>query len=124
MGLLKKTRFGRHSHSSVDDGTYIDLGKLDFDNEGAGVGASMFKVAEIYRYEDIQKLTELVYGGHSLIIDYNAIAHDEPVIKRIFSELKSVARDINGDVAAIGREMIVVTQPGMPIDRAKIKGGF
>jgi SepF-like predicted cell division protein (DUF552 family) len=35
-----------------------------------------------------------------------------------------VARDTNGDVAAIGNNFIVVAPNGIRIDRKKIKGGY
>ena len=45
-------------------------------------------------------------------------------LKRVTNELKNVARDCNGDVAAIGNNLIVVTPNGMRIDRNKMRGGF
>jgi hypothetical protein len=58
------------------------------------------------------------------MIDYSPIANDQNTLKRITNELKSVARDTNGDVAAIGNNFIVVAPNGIRIDRKKIKGGY
>jgi SepF-like predicted cell division protein (DUF552 family) len=40
------------------------------------------------------------------------------------NELKNVARDTGGDVAAIGNNLIVVTPSGIKVDRHKLKGGY
>jgi filamentous hemagglutinin family protein len=58
------------------------------------------------------------------LIDYSALSNDSLTLKRITNELKAVARDTNGDVAAIGKNIIVVTPNGIKVDRQKIKGGF
>jgi SepF-like predicted cell division protein (DUF552 family) len=84
----------------------------------------MVKVAEIYRYEDLSAVTQPVYNGNILLVDYSALSNDSLTLKRITNELKAVARDTNGDVAAIGKNIIVVTPNGIKVDRQKIKGGF
>ncbi|HUV24432.1 MAG TPA: cell division protein SepF [Methanomassiliicoccales archaeon] len=84
----------------------------------------MVKVAEIYRYEDVSSIAKPVYNGNILLVDYSAVQNDSLTLKRITTELKAVARDTNGDVAAIGKNLIVVTPNGIKVDRHKIKGGF
>ena len=124
MSLLKKKRFGKHRSASETD-TYIDLGKMSFDDEGGlGSGAAMVKVAEVYNYEDVYNLTSQLYSGHLLVIDYNSIAKDTDAIKRIHQELRAVADEIGGDVAAIGNNMLMVTPKGISIDRTKIRGSY
>jgi len=104
--------------------TYIDLGELEeagaFGEEETG---KMVKVAEIHRYEDIQPLITMVYQGHTILIDYQAVATDELLLKRITAELKQVARDTNGDVAGLKKNLLVVVPGGMRIDRKIIRGG-
>ncbi|MBM4237755.1 MAG: DUF552 domain-containing protein, partial [Euryarchaeota archaeon] len=109
---------------TVESDQYIDLGQLTFDEGSPLSGKGMVKIAEIYRYEDVSAVTQPVYNGNILLIDYSAIANDSLTLKRITNELKSVARDTNGDVAAIGRNFIVIAPNGIKIDRQKIKGGF
>ncbi|MEM2943853.1 MAG: cell division protein SepF [Methanomassiliicoccales archaeon] len=125
MPLIRKP-FGKPKEEveTVESDQYIDLGELSFDEGSPLSGKGMIKVAEIYRYEDLRTITQPVYNGNILIIDYSAIANDSLTLKRITSELKSVARDTNGDVAAIGRNFLVVAPNGIKIDRQKIKGGF
>ncbi len=39
-------------------------------------------------------------------------------------ELKSAVRDCGGDVAVVGKNVLMATPAGIKIDRAKIKGAF
>jgi SepF-like predicted cell division protein (DUF552 family) len=111
---------------TVESNHYIDLGEMVFEDElGAVTGAkSMIKVAEVFKYEDVNDLTSHLYNGNILVIDYTAISNDELTLKRITSDLKTVATDINGDVAAIGKSYIMATPQGVKIDRNKIKGPY
>ena len=124
MPLLKKPlRKGKEEVTPVETDQYIDLGAMFFPDEGALSGSSV-KVAEIYRYEDVSALSQPVYDGNVVLIDYSNMANDQNELKRVTNELKNVARDTNGDVAAIGNNLIVVTPNGMRIDRHKMKGGY
>jgi SepF-like predicted cell division protein (DUF552 family) len=107
--------------------TYIDLGELAFEEEGAALGEPVrnwVKVAEVYRYEDINDLVTHVYNGNLLLIDYTAVASDDLALKRMTSELKAAARDTGGDVAAVGKNFLLATPSGVKIDRTKIKGSY
>jgi SepF-like predicted cell division protein (DUF552 family) len=129
--ILKKKPFpssqdaeGRQ-HTSAEQ--YIDLSEMSFDDErlmGGSEEGTMVKVGEIFRYEDLSMLTSQVYSGNLVVLDFTSIANDDLTMKRITSELKNVARDVNGDVAGIGKNLVLVTPQGIRIDRAKIKGGF
>jgi len=125
MALFKKP-FARAKEDvqTVESDQYIDLGQLNFDEESPLGGQGMVKVAEIYRYEDVSTIAKPVYNGNILLVDYSAVQNDSLTLKRVTSELKAVARDTNGDVAAIGKNLIVVTPNGIKVDRHKIKGGF
>jgi len=113
----------REDVQTVETDQYIDLGAMNFD-EGAGQTKGMVKLAEIYRYEDLAEITQPVYEGSMVIIDYASVANDTDALRRITGELKAVARDTGGDVAAIDHNLIIITPRGQKIDRNKIKGGF
>jgi len=126
-GFIKKPfRKLMEGGRSVETDHYIDLGEMVFEDElGAVTGAkSLIKVAEVFRYEDISDLTGHLYNGNILIIDYTAIMGDELALKRITNDLKIATTDINGDVAAIGKNFIIATPQGIKIDRTKIKGPY
>lgn len=124
MAFIKKPFKGLLEKGAETEG-YIDLGELVFEDEGASLGEpvkAMVKVAEIYRFEDVSDLTTHIYNGNVLLIDYSAVASDEFALKRITAELRSVARDLGGDVAGVGKNLIIATPGGVKVDRNKIRG--
>ncbi len=125
MALFKKPfSKSKDEVQAVETDQYIDLGKIHFEEDNPLSGQGMIKVAEVYRYEDVSSITQPVYNGNILLVDYSAVANDSLTLKRITTELKAVARDTNGDVAAIGKNFIVVAPNGIKIDRHRLKGGF
>ncbi len=102
---------------------YIDLGDIEFD-EIEDEDTVLVKVAEILRYEDLADLAEYVYKGNILLLDYTSISNDQLALKRVISELKSVVRDTNGDVAGVGKNMLIVTPSGIKVDRKKVRGPY
>lgn len=131
MTILKKKPFPVSEESAPRDiagaEQYIDLTDATFEDESlAGVeGArTLVKVGEMFRYEDLSPLTSEVYNDNIVIVDYTSIANDDLTMKRVTAELKNVARDVGGDVAGIGKNLLMVTPRGVKIDRNKIKGGF
>ncbi len=123
-GILKKPFIRKQQEAVVEADRYIDLGELTFEGEGEEGEYTMVKVAEIYRYEDVPKLLNEVYDGNVLIIDYSPISNDQVALKKVVEELKMVARDTGGDVAGIGKNLLMIVPYGMKISRQKIKGTF
>lgn len=109
------------------DETYVDLGEMyGYDSDkGIDLPASMYiKVAELQRYEDLKEFTNYIYNGNILILDFAAIANDEFAMRRVSTELKQLTRDINGDIAAMGKNFLIVTPTGVKVDRRKIRGSY
>ncbi|MCL4326907.1 MAG: cell division protein SepF [Thermoplasmata archaeon] len=102
---------------------FIDLNNVNLPDYTAEV-KSTFKVAEIYKYEDIINMSDFVYGGNIILFDCKAISNEDMLMKRITEEIKSMGRDINGDVAAITKDLIILTPKGIAIDRNKIRGSY
>lgn len=121
MKLIKKIK-KEPKHKESD--TYIDLGELEemgaFGEDDTG---KSLKVAELHKYEDIHNLVTMVYQGHFILIDYSPVATDDLLLKRVTAELKQVARDINGDVAGLKKNLLVIAPGGFKIDRKIIRGG-
>ncbi|UCG71202.1 MAG: cell division protein SepF [Thermoplasmata archaeon] len=96
--------------------------------EGEDIGAfpakMNIKVAELHRYEDLGDLTSQVYGGNILLLDFTPIAKDTLTLRRITNELRAVSRDVKGDLAGVGKNLLILTPEGVRIDRTKIKGSF
>jgi SepF-like predicted cell division protein (DUF552 family) len=131
MTILKKKPFSGSAESepreSMGAEQYIDLTDMVFEDEGvfeADSAKTVVKVGEMFRYEDLSNLTSQVYSGNILILDYTSVANDDLTMKRITAELKNVARDVDGDVAGVGKNLLMVTPRSIKIDRNKLKGGF
>ena len=123
--LMKKKPFRKHEAPIAESDKYIDLGEMSFEDEAAALGeGAIVKVAEIFRYEDVVDFVNEVYNGNILVIDYTSIANDELSMKRMSDELKNVCRDSNGDVAGIGKNLLIVTPRGIAINRTKLKGNL
>ena len=131
MTILKKKSFPATDDTAPKETMgaeqYIDLTEMVFEDEGLSgtEGANtVVKVGEMFRYEDLSSLTNEVYNGNIVVLDYTSIANDDLTMKRVTAELKNVARDVDGDVAGVGKNLLMVTPRGVKIDRNKIKGGF
>lgn len=67
-------RFGKGDKKGNGEGEieYLDLGSMYFEGE-ANTG-NFIKLAEIYRYEDLNKIIQGAYDGNIILIDYSPIA--------------------------------------------------
>ena len=118
MGLFTKRRNG--SVGALAEQEFIDLR----DHEAPPGSSSLsVRVAEMHRLEDIKALAGLVYEGDMLLIDFAPLGSDEVALKRITTEFKRIARDIDGDVAGLGTHTLIVTPSGIKVDRSKVRVG-
>jgi hypothetical protein len=122
MGITSKI-FGEKKTGTTEG--YIDLEKYADAQGGATSGARMhIAVAEIQRYEELKELSDYVYGGNVLILDFTAISDQEVLLKRVTSELKRITDDIGGDVAGIGNNLMVISPSGVKVDRRRLRGRY
>ncbi|KYK20036.1 hypothetical protein AYK25_09225 [Thermoplasmatales archaeon SM1-50] len=122
MGITSKI-FGEKKTATTEG--YIDLEKYADAQVRSTAGARMHvAIGEIQRYEDLKELTDFVYGGNVLILDFAAISDQEVLLKRITNELKRTTDDIGGDVAGIGNNLMVVSPSGVKVQRRKLRGKF
>jgi SepF-like predicted cell division protein (DUF552 family) len=102
---------------------YIDLAARASKSKKVVRGMEV-KVAEIQGYEDLRQLSNFIYDGNILILDFGAIANDELTLKRIITELKRLIADVNGDMAGISQHMLIITPKSVRIDRHKLRKGY
>jgi hypothetical protein len=122
MGITSKI-FGEKKTGTTEG--YIDLEKYADAQVGGTSGARMHvAIAEIQRYEELKELTDYVYGGNVLILDFTAISDQEVLLKRVTNELKRITDDVGGDVAGIGNNLMVVSPNGVKVERRKLRGRF
>ncbi len=122
MGITSKILGLGEKKTTTSEG-YIDLEKYTDAQAGSMTGARMrVAIGDIQRYEELKELTNFVYGGNVLILDFTAISDQEVLLKRVTNELKRITDDIGGDVAGIGNNLMVVSPNGVKVDRRKLRG--
>ena len=119
MGFVNKL-FGEKR--SGDVGGYIDLEKYVESTHTNPPAKMHIRVGEIQHYEDLKGITDYVYGGNVLLLDFSPIANEEVILKRVTNELKEMIKEINGDIAGIGNNMMIVSPSDVKIDRRKLRG--
>ena len=121
MGIVNKI-FGDKKSGDVEG--YVDLEKY-VEQSGDTPNADMYvRVGEIQRYEDLKDFTDYVYGGNVLILDFTPIADEEVILKRITSDLKKMTKEINGDIAGIGNNLMIISPSNVKVERRKLRGKF
>jgi SepF-like predicted cell division protein (DUF552 family) len=122
MGIVNKILGDK---KSSDVGGYIDLEKYVESTGGTLQGAKMnVRVGEIQRYEDLKEFSDYVYGGNVLILDFSPIAEEEVILKRITNDLKKLTKEINGDIAGIGNNLMIIAPADVKIERRKLRGKY
>jgi uncharacterized protein len=121
-GLLRR----HHGDETLEEGSFLDLGSMEFEDEAEGLAGARgtVRMAEIIRFDDLHNATKLAYQGDIVLIDYTSVSNDQMTLKRMSTDLKSVAKDIGGDVAGIAKNLICLTPAGIRIDRQKVRAGF
>lgn len=120
--LLRRKEAPRGPQKPREPRRFIDLYNVKISTDISL--RSTVKVAEIYRYEDILPISDLVLEGNIVILDLNRVSNDESLMKRVTEEIVAISKDHGGDAAALSREMIIVTPRGVAVDRRKIRGPY
>ena len=121
MGIVDKI-FGDKKSGTV--GSYVDLEKMEDSPNQLGSANMHVRMGEVQRYEDIKEFSDYVYGGNVLILDFSSIAEEEVILKRITNDLKKLTDEINGDIAGIGKNLMIVSPANVKIDRHKLRGKY
>ena len=122
MGIVNKILGDK---KSSDVGGYVDLEKYVESTGSKLQGAKMnVRVGEIQRYEDLKEFSDYVYGGNVLILDFSPIADEEVILKRITNDLKKLTNEINGDIAGIGNNLMIIAPADVKIERRKLRGKY
>ncbi|MCU0799079.1 MAG: cell division protein SepF [Candidatus Thermoplasmatota archaeon] len=100
---------------------YIDLGILKKRDFTESAGGPSIRFADIDGYREIPALSNYVYDGNILVLDFTPIANDDLELKRAINELKRVVEDVQGDIAGISQNLLLVTPKGFTIDKKKMK---
>jgi len=121
MGIVNKI-FGDKRSGDVEG--YVDLEKYVESTGDTGPASMYVRVGEIQRYEDLKEFSDYVYGGNVLILDFSPIAEEEVILKRITNDLKKMAKEINGDIAGIGNNLMIISPSNVKVERRKLRGKY
>jgi SepF-like predicted cell division protein (DUF552 family) len=123
-GLLKRLK--AEPQPVPESEKFIDLGDIDIEGLDleSGAGGMELRVAEVTTFEDLGPVIDQVYDGNMILVDISALSTDDSAMRRVANELKSVARDVNGDVAGVGKNILAVTPTGVFINREVLRGPY
>ncbi len=111
----------------IEGRRYIDLGKYIEGGPGKGRVKGGFrteiKIAEIESFDDVRYLSNIVYDGNILLIDFTAISNDELTLRRVISELQRLSEDVGGDIAGLGNNYLIITPRGVGVNKQKLRRG-
>jgi hypothetical protein len=121
--MLKRNSILRRHHGAetLEEGSFLDLGAMQFEDESLTGTRSTIRMAEILRFDDVHAVSKLAYQGDVVLVDYTSIANDPNAVRRMSIDLKNVAKDTGGDVAGIAKNILCLTPAGIRIDRQKIR---
>jgi uncharacterized protein len=126
--MMKKSGILRRHHGSdtLEEGSFVDLGAMQFEDEAASLAGAKgtVRLAEILRFDDLHQISKYAYQGDVVLLDYTSIANDQIAVKRMSIDLKNVTKDTGGDVAGIAKNLLCITPAGFRIDRQKIRPSF
>ena len=123
-GLLKRLK--TESKPVPESEKFIDLGDIDIEGLEleSSAGGMELRVAEVNSFDDLGPVVDQVYDGNMILVDISALSTDDAAMRRVANELKSVARDVNGDVAGVGKNILAVTPTGVYINREVLRGPY
>ena len=127
MGLAGKIFGGKKTGAAegyVDLEKYVETTTQSKSETPTSYATMHVAVGEIQRYEDIKAFSDYVYGGNVLILDFSPIAEEEVILKRITNELHKMTSDIDGDIAGIGNNLMIISPSKVKIDRRKLRGKY
>lgn len=116
MGLFSTSK---KENASLADQEFIDL--RNHEAPTSDEAPYNVRVAEMHQIEDMKALSGLVYEGDMLLVDFSPLEGDEVALKRITKEFKKIAEDVDGDVAGVGENLLLITPTGVKVDRRKVR---
>ncbi len=120
MAILRRKSQKGEPVDSEGKRKFIDLNDFKFQDSTEEI-RSVVRVAEVRKLEDIRKIGQFIYEGDIMVIDCSPVSSEDYLMKRITEEIKRLVKDMNGDVAGISKNFLLVTPAGIAIDRNRIR---
>jgi uncharacterized protein len=117
--LLQRT-LGKKESFDNQKLDYLDIGKL-VDEKLIELPPLMFvKVAALTTLSRLDDYLDFVTEGNILILDTGVVGDDDDAMESLVGRLKEFVWDVDGDMAGISSDQIVITPSRVKIDRKKI----
>ncbi len=120
MAILKRKSSKEESEEKGGMRKFIDLNDFKFQEDMEEI-RSVVRVAEVRKLEDVRKIGQFIYEGDIMVIDCSPISSEDYIMRRVTEEVKRLVKDMNGDVAGISKNFLLVTPSGIAIDRNRIR---
>lgn len=109
------------SRTEEENYAEIDLGQ--FEEARGRSEETLIRVAELNSVEILPEIKRELYEGNIVLVDISPLKRDRTALDRAIGELKLAVEDINGDIAGVGDDLVVMTPAKIKIDRDKVVGG-
>ncbi|MCD6478099.1 MAG: cell division protein SepF [Candidatus Aenigmarchaeota archaeon] len=115
MPLKRKLLGGRED---INEDDFLEITHEDMPN----IDAISIKVAKINDYGDVDYVQKAVRDGNIVFVKIKALKEkDMSELKRAIERLRKTVTAINGDIAGIDENFIVVTPSFARVDRSNIE---
>ncbi len=118
--LRRKAPAKRDNRRAGEPRKFIDLNDLPLSTESKEINTTV-KVAEVFRYEDVHLIRDMVDDGDFVIADLSLIDKDDSLFNNIVGELGRIGKDFGGDAGRLGKSLVIVTPKGVAIEKQKIR---
>jgi len=99
---------------------YLDIGKLVDEKHIELPPIMSVKVAALSTITHLETYLDFIREGNILVLDTGVVGDDDESMEELVGRLKEFVWEIDGDMAGISNEHIVITPARVKIDRKKI----
>jgi len=119
---IEKLKHAIGMKESFDDQRldYLDIGKLVDEKHIELPPIMSVKVAALSTISHLENYLDSIREGNILILDTGVVGDDDESMEALVGKLKEFVWEIDGDMAGISNEHIVITPSRVKIDRKKV----
>ena len=119
---IEKLKQAIGMRESLDDQRldYLDIGRLVEEKHIELPPIMSVKVAALSTISHLENYLDFIREGNILVLDTGVVGDDDESMEELVGKLKEFVWEIEGDMAGISNEHIVITPSRVKIDRKKI----
>ena len=105
------------------DEDYVDIDLGQFEDVSARPSKTFVRFAELSSPEVVQDIRREVLDNNTVLIDISPMTRDKSVLEESIEGLKTIAEEVNGDIAGLGDDLVLIVPRDVRIDRENVLGG-